>query len=431
LPGTLSKQYPECDGGVGDLVSDDEKRGGAVILGPLPDGSRREVYRMAPRRRTRWWIGIAVAVVVAVAAGLVIGLHGGGGGGSMGPATPVTLPTTTDTEGAQTGDGATAVPDRVAEQARPACPVSKILVPSCGRWLGVAPGALTGEDPAAALTAFEAEIGRPVDIYHAYHTDADVFPTAQEIAIARDPNHPRMLFLNWKPDREVTWSQVADGAADARIDALARRLRTTFPDRFFLTIWHEPENDVVPQAGSGMTALDYAAMFRHVITRLRADGATGVVSVMDYIGAPKWGSKSWFPQLYPGDGVVDWIAYDPYINAAPQAGRPADLSGLANRTGPGWPGFYTWAARQHPGKPLMMAEFGVFERNGQTNRKAALFARILGQLPKFPRLRALVYFDSPQAPKGDTSIASSPASKTAFAKLAASPALTGPLPPTP
>jgi hypothetical protein len=409
-------------------VTDDDAKGGLTILGPLPGSPRRERHRSTRRHRPIGrWIAVAAALALVVAAGLVVGLRSGGGDPS-GPPTPVTLPSTTPyTAGAQAG--AVAVPDRVSEPARPGCPVSRILVPSCGRWLGVAPGALTSAAPAAALTGFEAEIGRPVDIYHAYHTDADVFPTATEIAIARDPEHPRMLFLNWKPARELTWSQVADGAVDDRIDALARRLRTRFPDRFFLTIWHEPENDVDASAGSGMTATDYADMFRHVITRLRSDGATGVVSVMDYIGAPQWGRQPWFAQLYPGDGVVDWIAYDPYINAVPQQGRPADLAGLANRTGTGWPGFYTWATTEHANKPLMMAEFGVFERSGQTDRKPALFARILRQLPRFPRLKALVYFDSPQAPKGDTSIASTPQAKAAFRKLAGARALLGPLPP--
>ena len=45
---------------------------------------------------------------------------------------------------------------------------------------------------------------------------------------------------------------------------------------------------------------------------LVADGVTNAIYVMDYMGYSKWGEQSWFSQLYPGDDVVDWIAYDPY-----------------------------------------------------------------------------------------------------------------------
>ena len=53
-------------------------------------------------------------------------------------------------------------------------------------------------------------------------------------------------------------------------------------------------------------------MYRHVVLRLKADGVTNAIYVMDYMGYSKWGEQSWFNDLYPGDDVVDWIAYDPY-----------------------------------------------------------------------------------------------------------------------
>jgi hypothetical protein len=307
--------------------------------------------------------------------------------------------------------------------------VSKILVPDCGRWLGVAPGAFSGVRPEQALVTFERDIGRPVDIYHAYHVDDDVFPTAQEIAIARDPAHRRLLMLNWKPDRQLTWAQIADGAVDDRIDRLAERLKTVFPERFFLTIWHEPENDVDETPGSGRTAADYARMYAHVVTQLRAHGGTNAIMVMTYIGYPKWGEEPWFNQLYPGDSVVDWIGYDPYIQAVPNSGRENDFIDLADKRGPGWPGFYSWSGTAHPNKPLMMAEWGVFEKAGSPARKATIYSELVGQLAAFPRLKALSYFDSPDAPKGDTRIDSSPQALAAFRALAMSSELAGPRPP--
>ena len=140
--------------------------------------------------------------------------------------------------------GNPAVDEKALE--RPHCPVSNDLVPACGRWWGVAPAALTGQPRRASLLEFENKIGRPVDIYHGYHRDDEVFPTDEEVALAREPGRERLLFLNWKPSTTSSWASIADGAVDDRIDRLAEHIRTTFPEPFFLTVWHEPENDVDP-----------------------------------------------------------------------------------------------------------------------------------------------------------------------------------------
>ncbi len=74
-------------------------------------------------------------------------------------------------------------------------------------------------------------------------------------------------------------------------------------------------------------------MYRHVALRLRADGLTNAVLVMNYMGAVKWGVADWFGELYPGDDVVDWIAYDPYASAS--AGfYDGDFADMVNRAGP-------------------------------------------------------------------------------------------------
>ena len=267
---------------------------------------------------------------------------------------------------------------------RPTCGVSDILVPECGRWWGVAPGALTGEPYQKSLQEFEAKIDRPVDIYHGYHRNDALFPTQVELGLARDPVSPRLLFLNWKPSMEHTWRQVADGVVDERIDTLADHITTTFPERFFFTIWHEPENDVDPATGSGMTATDYAAMFRHVVQRLRANGVTNAVTVMTYMGAPEWGPAPWFADLYPGDEVVAWIGVDPYINAVPKAHVEGSFHDIVDRKGANWPGFYTWAQQHYPDKPIMVAEWGVFSHAELTWRKAWVFDTVQREIASFP-----------------------------------------------
>ncbi len=57
--------------------------------------------------------------------------------------------------------------------------------------------------------------------------------------------------MDWKPSTSLSWRKVAEGYADPRIDRLDEYMHSTFRNRFFLTIWHEPENDVRPAQGSG------------------------------------------------------------------------------------------------------------------------------------------------------------------------------------
>ncbi|MFL6128118.1 MAG: DNRLRE domain-containing protein [Mycobacteriales bacterium] len=312
---------------------------------------------------------------------------------------------------------------------RPTCPVSEILVPGCGLWLGIAPGAFTSTPRDVALRRTEGQVQRPFDVFHAYHTNDQLFPTPAERAAATEPGRPRQLYLNWKPATDMTWRRIADGGADARIDRLAAHIRTTFPHRFFLTIWHEPENDVNPAAGSGMTAGDFAAMFRHVAQRLRAQGAIRPVIVMNYMGYTKWAVQPWFSALYPGDDVVDWIGWDPYATGGTDGYRSGDFSTLVNRPSGSWPGFYNWVTRSHPDKPIMLAEWGVFRSAANPAGTAAFFDSVRSQLPRFPRLKGLLYFESPNAPGGDSTLDGAPGALAAFQRLARDPLVVAPQPP--
>ncbi|NUS07975.1 MAG: hypothetical protein HOV97_36035, partial [Nonomuraea sp.] len=298
----------------------------------------------------------------------------------------------------------------------PSCAVTARLIPSCGAWWGVAPEVFTGAPVAEALRGAESRMGVGADVLHVYHRGSELFPTQQEIGLARDPARPRLLMINWKPSFDRTWAEIADGALDGRIDRLAAHLRRTFPERFFLTLHHEPENDVDARSRSGMEATDYAAMFRHVVLRLREQGVKNAVTVMTYMGAPNWAAKPWFEDLYPGDDVVDWVAMDPYADD-----RVHDFEGLVNKTRREygqWPGFYRWMQARFPGKPVMVAEWGVFERPGDRSFKRRFFESVLRQIKRYPQIKALLYFDSPQAPRGDTSFDSDPGAARAFTELA-------------
>ncbi|HYN97030.1 MAG TPA: glycosyl hydrolase, partial [Pilimelia sp.] len=302
------------------------------------------------------------------------------------------------------------------------CTVGAKRVPTCGVLWGGAPGAHTERRGEVALREFEKKTGRTQAVFHAYHRGANgVFPTAEERALARERGRPRILFLNWKP-AGATWAEIARGdkATDRFLDRLAAHIRTTYPEKFFFTVHHEPEDDVRAKAGSGYTARDYAAMFRHVVRRLRAGGVDNIVTVLVHMAYAPLTSRPWFTEMYPGDDVVDWVGFDTYAYSEPGYGH-GDFAELMNRRAGGrgqWPGFYAWAERRYPAKPLMVAEWGVWHSKRNPAHKARFYRSVGTQIARFPRVKALVHFDTPKNQKGwDSRVDTTPEALTAYRQL--------------
>ena len=306
-------------------------------------------------------------------------------------------------------------PPAAAPAPRSGCTVSGLLVPSCGIWFGAStPSRSNGYDYERGLTEYEAVAQNTPDILHFYKSGPVKFPTASEVAMTRRPSTQRSLLLyNWKPSSKYTWRQVADGAADAEIATIAAGIKA-FPNKLFLNIYHEPEDNVKPAAGSGMTAVDYAAMYRHVVTELRGAGVGNAVFVWNLMGFSGW--RKYMDDLYPGDAYVDWMAFDPYM-------RDDTFSGLIdlvdrNRTDIGWPGLYSWATAKAPGKPIMFAEWGVdVSSNSDPVSKIRVDGADLAR--RFPMLKAIVYWN--EVGVGDYRIDSSRGYGDAFRQLAAQP----------
>jgi beta-mannanase len=225
---------------------------------------------------------------------------------------------------------------------------------------------------------WEAQLGRKFDIVHFYHQWTHEFPTAEERALAAEG---RLLLINWKSPG--SWPAVANGSQDAQITATANRLKA-FGRKLFLVFHHEPENDI-PATGQ---PADYARAFRRVVdtfNRVGADNVLFVWNMMGYVG----GHGDIYPTLYPGDEYVDWIAYDPYNWYGCRSGsKPRSFAEITKP-------FYDWTAAHAPGKPLMLAEYGLQEQPGGSPSKAAWFHDQLTQLKTArTRIKALVYFNN-------------------------------------
>jgi hypothetical protein len=323
---------------------------------------------------------------------------------------------------AATDQGADHLANYPVESGERACRTGSRLVPTCGILWGVAPGARTEARGVQALAEFERKTGRHQAIFHAYHRGIrQVFPTEQEIAISREPGRKRVLLLNWKPE-SATWAQIARGdrRTDQFLDRLAAHIRQNYRERFFFAIHHEAEDQVRERAGSGYTARDYAAMFRHVVKRLRAKGAHNVVTVLVHMAYVPHTTKSWFQHMYPGNDVVDWIGFDTYSYSDPGYGH-GDFDELLNRRSaskPHWPGFYNWVTRRHPGKPLMVAEWGVWFSKRNPRHMAEFYREVGEQISRFPKIKAMVHFETPANHKGqDSSVDSTPDALREYRRL--------------
>lgn len=308
----------------------------------------------------------------------------------------------------------------------------KLVPTGKGVLLGAAAGAFVeGLDPDVALREWEKKVGRHASVAHCYHRGDEVFPSKADITLTREKATPRILMMNWKTaypskdgKRKPNWADVAAGKEDKRIDAAAERFKE-FKQPFFLLPHHEPENDV-GGAGSGATAKDYAAMFRHVVERLRHRGAENIVPVWSMMGLEKWLKEPWWKDLYPGNDVVGWIGWDAYLNAE-KGYNHGDFASLLARSGgkdsPTKNGIYEWCATNHPNAPIMLSEFGVYHRVGVKANKAVIFDSVLEELKKHEKIKALVMFDTPKDSSGDRDIRvdSDAASIAAFRKLVADP----------
>jgi hypothetical protein len=286
-----------------------------------------------------------------------------------------------------------------AEEQLATCTTGDKLIPTCGALVGVAPAAHTSRKKERELLEFESRVDHPQQIYHAYERgDGRLFPTKEQIALTEDPLQPRTLLINWKPQM-AEWRAIAEGdrETDAYLDRLAAHIKANFHKPFFFTVHHEPENDVDPRRGSGMEAKDYAAMYRYVVERLRGHGVDNLVTVMNYMGYLKWVEKPWHEDLYPGEDVVDWIGLSGYGQSLKDDGH-SDFGEIVDQTNEtAWPGFYHWVARQHPDKPMMLAEWGVFHMNRYPDHQKTVFEEARYQMAHYPRLKAIVYFESPNA----------------------------------
>ena len=164
---------------------------------------------------------------------------------------------------------------------------------------------------------------------------------------------------------------------------------------------------------------DFVNAWRHMHDLFVAAGATNV----KWVWSPnvRYGPEYPLADLYPGSAYVDWLGLDGYNwGSDPHLGVPAwqsfeDIFGAT----------YREVTHLAPGKPLMIAETASTEHGG--DKAAWILQTFLGDVPKYPAVRAVIWFNEADG-ASDFRINSSPAALAAFREVLNAAAYSGRLP---
>lgn len=240
--------------------------------------------------------------------------------------------------------------------------------PADGAWVGAAvqPTTFSPAGRIQAFQSFEHATGRRLDIVHTYHQWQAPFPDAVD-------EH----FLDLGQQVLIGWAGsdcpgIAAGRYDALIRQRARDVEALGKPVLIAFRWEMDRPNLRSQVRS---AADYVAAWKHTRKVFAEVGATDV----GWVWAPtaKGMTDGYAQQFYPGDDQVDWIGVDAYTG--PQL-RP-----FATVLAP-----FMRFVGEHPGKPVMVAEFGLADRDG---RRPAWLAAAQKYVRQQPRIKAVLYFN--------------------------------------
>lgn len=312
---------------------------------------------------------VAALLGLSLLAGLLAACTQGSGGHSASPA-----PTGSSTAAATVGS--------VAQGPKP---------PSDGAWLGAAvqPTVFTPPGRIQAFQDFERVTGRRLDVVHTYHQWQAPFPDAVDRHFL---DQGQQVLMGWAG---TDCPGIAAGRYDALIRQRARDVKALDKPVLIAFRWEMDRPNIRSQVRS---AADYVAAWKHTRRIFAEVGATNV----GWVWAPtaKGFTGGYAQQFYPGDDQVDWIAVDAYTG--PQL-RPFATVVQA---------FMDFVAK-HPGKPVMVAEFGLSDRDG---RRPAWLGAARSYVKQHPQIKAVLYFNGNMQARETAQLALQPSStgKAAF-----------------
>jgi chitodextrinase len=306
------------------------------------------------------------------------------------------------------------------------CAPNAILVNPCRPLIGAAVHGYpnVAKQPVPQFNYLEKLSGHNLDVYRDYDTCSPTgcsnggYPiTVNEKTLAESNV---TLDINYKP--ATKWVDADGGgsnptsaqqAVNTEIKKVADNVKT-LPHKFFMTVWHEPQNNVSAfdnaaeeqtctsdrkfsgLKGSSGTPAQYIAMWQNVEKIFKNEGVTNVVWAVNYQGAPNM--HCLIPTLYPGNSLVNWVLYDTYDHDD-KAGTSFDTTagevyntlladnGKKNALG---------QTANFDSKPWGLGEFGTCKNPSPANtQQYYVDAKNDFDANKYPRLKMyLVYADT-------------------------------------
>jgi Glycosyl hydrolase family 26 len=268
-----------------------------------------------------------------------------------------------------------------------ACPVSALLVPTCGAWWGMyVPTLPSGQGLPSAVAGQDSRLGRPLDVVERYHDMSQspdgIFPNRAEQQVGRR----HLLLFDWAPvvwstHTQYPWGAIASGALDRSVIVPeAERLRA-YRRKVFLSFGAESDTSV----SNADTPAAYVAAWRHihdVFARLQVHNVVWVWTTTGYLP-----HTSTIAAMYPGNAYVNWIGYDPY-NTFTCSDSP--WQDFAQTVGP----FYRWLSAKRFDKPIMLAEYGSAPDSAEPKLEASWYSGIVPALQLYPHIKALILWNA-------------------------------------
>lgn len=248
-------------------------------------------------------------------------------------------------------------------------PVPPVEPPDHGALFGayVDPQVYTEAGRIAAFRGFEGQLGRPLDLFHDYHTWADPFPAEADRYFAQ---RGTTVLLSWAG---TDTRQIVSGRYDAMIRERAESLATL--DEPVLLRWRWEMNR--PNLRNEIhSPSEYIAAWRHIHQIFDEVGVSNVAWVWCPLASSR--ADPDYGAYYPGGDDVDWLCVDGYAERADQS--------LADVVDP----FLAWASTIH--KPVLIGEFGA--PRGAWGVRAAWLRDAERSVQQSDQIKAVSYFES-------------------------------------
>lgn len=213
--------------------------------------------------------------------------------------------TLTQAQGSGTGAQTAARPVATPAAAQHVEPVSALVHPATGKYLGIeAQGAPDSLDPVRTVAA---ELGQNPDLIGDYVGWNGAFDAT---AASNSASYGALYYVVWEPFG-VTVRSIADGGSDAYITKFAQAVRN-FGKPVAISFGHEMNGNWYPWGTTKTTPAEFVAAWRHIHDLFANAGATNVIwiwnpnvinPVPDVQLKPYW----------PGSTYVDWVGLTGYF----------------------------------------------------------------------------------------------------------------------